>query len=176
MPRIILTKPPKPKAHDKLVKRLVQELKSPGNDVQPLILEQFIEGTGSRHVHVIWDDWQGLIDEQRSAVIEEAYAQAEGAKAASEITLASGVTPDEALVLGLLPFKVVPTRKRHEAKPPMADYKKAMKAESRRTVLGDRSEELRYPRVEDAEAAISRLGKALPGSEWTVVQEVPYES
>jgi len=176
MPRIVLAKPPKPAVHDKLVKRLAQELRSPGDDVQPLILEQHIEGTGSRHVHVIWDTWSDLSDEQRSAIIDEAYSQTEGAKAASRITLASGVTPDEAVVLGLLPYKVVSTRRRHEAKPPAAEYKKATREEAAHTVLGPQAAELRYPRLEDAEAAKRRLETAVRGSQWSVVQEVGYEA
>lgn len=176
MPRFILNKPPKPPEHDKLVRRLVQELRAPGDDSLPLILEQSIEATGSRHVHVIWDRWKDLSEEQRSDVVWEAYTQAEGAKAAEEITIATGATPAEAVVLGLLPFKLVPARKRHEAAPPMAKCKKALKAEARNTVLGSDADELRYPRLEDADQARRRLEKALPGSEWVVVQEVPYES
>lgn len=176
MPRFILTNGAKPAGHEKLVKRLVHELKSPGTDSQPLILEQIVEATGSRHVHVLWDEWRHLSEEQRSSIIEEAYREAEGAKAAADITLASGVTPEEAMVLGLLPYKVVSTRKRHEARPPMADYKKAIKVEARNTLLGPTASELRYPRLEDAEEAKKRLQKALPGSEWSVVQEVPFEA
>lgn len=176
MPRYVLQKPPKPPEHDKLVRRLAQELASPGSDLQPLILEQEIEATGSRHVHVIWDRWKDRSEEQRSDIIWDAYAEAEGAEAVKNITLASGVTPAEAVVLGLLPFKVDHTRKRHEARPPMAKYKKVMKAEAGNTLLGPAAEELRYPRREDAEEAKSRLEKALPGSEWVIVQEVSSES
>ena len=176
MPRIILKKPPKPPEHEKLVRRLAQELKSPGSELQPLILEQEIEATGSRHVHVIWDRWKELSEEQRSDIIWDAYAEAEGVDAGEDITLASGLIPQEAVVLGLLPFKLLHSRKRHEARPPMARYKKVMEAEVRNTLLGPEADELRYPRHEDAEEARSRLEKALPGSEWAIVQEVPYES
>jgi hypothetical protein len=175
MPRFILKQPHKAPGQEKLVKRLVQELETPGDEVQPLIMEQIIESTDSRHVHVIWDRWRDVPDEQRSRVIEEAYQQVAGAEAGA-ITLASGVTPEEAVVLGLLPYKVVPMRERHEAKPPMAEYKKALKNEASNTVLGTRATELRYARLEDAEAAKHRLEKALPSSEWAIVQEVPYES
>jgi hypothetical protein len=176
MPRIILKGPPRPPSYERLVKRLAQELTAPGKEVQPLILEQVIEATGSRHVHVIWDEWKGLSDEQRSAVILQAYAEVEGAKAAPEITLASGVTAEEALSLGLLPYKVVPMRKRHESEPPAAAYKKALKAEARQALVGTEALELRYARIEDAEEARKRLEKTLPGSHWAVVQEVASES
>jgi hypothetical protein len=175
MPRYVLSQPPKAVGHEKLVKRLAQELKSPGEGAQPLILEQIIESTGSRHVHVVWDRWQEIPDEQRSAIIEEAYRQAEGPQRAAEITLASGVTPPEALVLGLLPFKLVSIRQRDDAKPTLAAYKKAITGEVAATLLGPKAEELRYPRLEDAEAAKRRLEKTLPASQWTIVQEVAFE-
>lgn len=162
MPRIILRKPPRPPEHDQLVRRLTQGLKSPGSGLQPLIIEREIGATGSRHVHVIWDEWKRLSEEQRSEIIFEAYAKAEGDKAAEAITLGSGATPEEAVVLGLLPFKVVSTRKRHEARPPMAKYKKVIDAEARNTLLGTDADELRYPRLEDAEEPGSDLRKLCP--------------
>jgi hypothetical protein len=58
----------------------------------------------------------------------------------------------------------------------MARYRKVLEAEARNTLLGPQAEELRYPRLEDAEEARKRLEKAPPGSAWAVVQEVPYES
>lgn len=42
--------------------------------------------------------------------------------------------------------------------------------------LAQAADELRYPRLEDAEEARKRLEKALPGLSWAVVQEVPYEA
>jgi hypothetical protein len=169
MPRIILKDPPKPPEHDKLVQRLAQELQAPSAEVQPLILEQPIEATSSRHVHVIWDLWKDLSEEQRWDVIRDAYAAAECAGAVGDITLASGVAPQEAVVLGLLPFKVAPGRTRHEGKPPTARYRKVLEAEARKTLLSPEADALRYPRLEDAEEVRARLEKALPGSEWAVV-------
>lgn len=176
MPRYVIKQAAKPAEHDQLVKRLVPELQTAGTDPQPLILEEEIDSTGSRHVHVIWDRWRNLTDEQRAAVIMDAYLISEGKQAAENITIASGVTVEEALVLGLLPYKVVSARKRHENKPPAAEHKKALLAEARKTLLGEGAKELRYARLEDAEAARKRLEKALPGSQWAVVQEVSIES
>ncbi len=75
----------------------------------------------------------------------------------------------------MLPFKVVPTRQRADAKPTLAAYKKAITSEVAATLLGPKAEELRFPRLEDAEAAKRRLEKALPASQWTIVQEVAFE-
>ncbi len=175
MPRYVLSAGlPSPK-HDKLVKKLVQEFTASSPNLQPLILEEQIAPTRSRHVRVIWDTWKDLTDEQRTAVIMEAYKQAEGEEVADQITIAEGVTAQESLALGLLPFKVVPMRKKDEKVSP-EDYQKAVTDEARRTLLGPKAKELRYARPEDAEEASKRLQRALPGSSWAVVQEVASES
>ena len=175
MPRFVITPhAPSPK-HERFVKKLVQEFTAPCTNPQPLILEEQVPSTKSRQVRVIWDAWKDLSDEQRSAVIADAYTEAEGPEAAAEITIAEGVTPQEALALGLLPFKVVPARKRDEAAAP-EDYRKAVAGEARRTLLGAKAKDLRYARVEDAEQARERLEKAVPGSSWAVVQEWAVES
>lgn len=175
MPRFIITpNAPSPK-HERLVKKLAQEFAAASPHLQPLILEEQIPSTKSRHVRVIWDAWKDLTDEQRAAVIVDAYKEAEGPEAAEAITIAEGVTPPEALALGLLPFKVVAARKKGDPVPPGA-YQTALAAEARRSLLGAKARELRFARIEDAEQAVARLQNALPGSSWAVVHEMPTES
>lgn len=176
MPRHVIRQPAKSPGCEKLVKRLAEELTNPRDVVQPLVLEKEIPRMGSREVHVIWDAWGEIADEERSDLIVEAYKRAEGEQFAEQITLALGATAPEALVLGMLPWKVVIARGRHESGPTMKEHEKALAAEARNTLLGARSKELRYARPEDAEAARMRLEKALPGSRWMVVQEVLSES
>jgi hypothetical protein len=159
----------------KLVKKLVEELKGDRVGVQPVILEVQIPATGSRHVRVIWDEWERIDDEQRSLIIVEAYTKLEGEEVEEQLTVADGVTPTEALALGLLPFKIVPMRKRDDPIP-LEEYRKAQLNEGKTTVLGPKAEELRYPLLEDAEAGMRRLQEALPDSHWSVVQEVGTES
>ncbi len=166
--------PPSPK-HERFVKKLAQEFTASSTNVQPLILEERVPTTKSRHVRVIWDAWKKLTDEQRSAVIADAYARAEGPEAAAEVTIAEGVTPQEALALGLLPFKVVPARGQHDPTS-HPTYHQALAPEAGRTLLGAKAKELRYARLEDAEQARRRLEQALPGSSWAVVQETVSES
>lgn len=176
MPRYIRTSAARrsPK-HDRLVSRLAQEFRTAGESLMPLILEDHLPVTKSRHVHVIWDAWSGIPDEDRATIIVDAYAKAEGEPAASEVTVADGVTPQEALALGLLPFKVVPACKRNDPVPAEA-YDAALHAEARNTVLGGKARELRYARVEDADQGCARLERALPRSRWAVIQEVETES
>ena len=175
MPRFVVNPhAPSPK-HERLVKKLGQELKAPTDNLQPLILEEMVPSTRSRHVRVIWDARKDLDDEQRSGVILDAYNDAEGQQAAAEVTIATGLTPQEALALGMLPYQVVPTRRRTDVIP-LADYQKVQAMEARATLLGPKAKELRYARLEDAKQALERLQQALPGSSWVVVQETAIES
>jgi hypothetical protein len=175
MPRYIRTpRPPSPK-NDKLVRKLAQELSADSGKLQPLILEEHLPATKSRHVHVIWDAWKDVPDEERGNVILDAYAQVEGEEAAEDVTIAEGATPQEALALGLLAYKVEPLYRRGDAIP-LGEYAKVIEAEAKRTLLGGKAKGLRYARTEDAEAARKRLEEALPRSSWAVVQEVAVES
>lgn len=181
MPRFVINSSAKPGSHDSLVRRLAQELRSPGESPQPLILEETIGATGSRHVHVIWDRWKTLSDDERSQVIVEAYSRADGPEVAEQITIAAGVTPKEALALGLLPWKVVRAQKKSaRPTPPMlndvVDASRAEQVERQSTVLGRSVRELRYAREEDAEQARQRLEQAVPGSRWKLVKEEQIEA
>ncbi len=173
MPRHIINRREMIAHHPKLVKKLVAELIG-GKSKQPVIVEEVIPATASRHVHVIWDQWRRLPEEERSDVIWQAYREAEGEEAASNITIAIGATPEEALALGLLPFQVRRLRKRANAVSP-DDYRRAMEQELSNTLLGAQSEELRYATLEEAEEAKSRLEAALPGSHWAVVQDAHFD-
>jgi hypothetical protein len=176
MPRFILrySRSPSPK-HDKLVKRLVQEFSPGAAGLQPLILEEHVPSAQSRQVRVIWDAWKDIPDDDRGAVIVDAYTQVEGTDAAEDIAVADGVTPQEALALGLLPYKILPVRKA-EDKETFERQRAALAAEAKNTLLGARAKELRFARLEDAEASRKRLEAATPGSSWAVVQEQAVES
>lgn len=175
MPRFILPSKTHSPQHEKFVKKLVQEFSATSANLQPLILEERVPATRSRHVRVIWDAWKSLDDEQRSAIIVDAYLAAEGAEAASEITIAEGFTPQEALALGLLPYQIAPARKKAD---PIAEkaYRAALASEARHTILGPKAKELRFARMEDATQTITRLRQVLPGSAWILVQETDLES
>lgn len=175
MPRFVIRPASRSSGHEGLVKKLIAEFNASSANLQPLILEEHIPATGSRHVRVIWDRWKGIDDEQRSEAITEAYARNEGTEAAANITIAEGVTPQEALALGWLPFKVVPLPKKGDSLR-LAAYQEAQEKEKRSALLGTKARELRYARIEDAEQAAERLKQAVPGSSWTVVQELATES
>lgn len=175
MPRIVLQQTPRSPRFESFVRRLAQELKSPGLGPQPLILEEEVSSTRSRHVRVIWDQWRNLSEEQRADVILEAYKQAEGKDFADQITISAGLTGPESLALGLLPWTVEPILSRRDGHT-LEDYGRAINEEEKHAVLGvgsvKRHGHLRYARKEDAEEAIRRLRTILPKSSWTIAQDV----
>lgn len=174
MPRHIIDRARSAKSHRRLVEVLAKELGQRRGDPQPYIVERQIAVTGSRHVHVIWDELGALPDIDRSELIVEAYQQHEG-EGAKNISVATGLTAREALALGLLPFKITPTRRADDRFSPK-QYEQAMNQEAKHTVLRSVTlGQLRYPTLDDADQGSARLHAALPGSKWVVVQEVPIE-
>jgi hypothetical protein len=55
------------------------------------------------HLYVIWEKWKGLEQIVRSRIILDAYTETEGDKEATKVTIAMGLTQDEADRLGIRP-------------------------------------------------------------------------
>ena len=90
-----------------LVERLVDELKSDRQSGQPIIEEEEFP-TKKLRVNVIWDEWDRVPLEDRTATILRAYEQAEGEGNGDRIALASGLTVPEAHAAGMLPYQIIP--------------------------------------------------------------------
>src|SRR6266545_1275386 len=90
-----------------LAKRLAEELRSNRESGQPVIDEQEFP-SGRIRVTVIWDEWDRLPLEDRTAVILRAYDLAEGRGYRNQIALASGLTVPEAYAAGMLSFQIIP--------------------------------------------------------------------
>lgn len=110
MPRIRVTETVSGKSIE-LTNRLYTELAKGDESVaalqQPYILEQEIGPKRFLHVVVFWNDWAGVPEEHRGAIIMDAYEKFDRALP-ERITLALGVTLPEAESLGLLPFQIQP--------------------------------------------------------------------
>ncbi len=168
MPRVIINSASPSSRYEKLVQKLATELTSPGGAPQPLIVERILRASDSRHVHVIWDEWGDLDGEERSAVITQAYAKVEGEGKAANLSVALGLRPEDAILYGLLPFKVMPKRPGDVER---TDHRQAFAEEAGRTLLGKGARELRYPTFEEAEQAVKRMKKHVPRTAWAVVRE-----
>jgi hypothetical protein len=155
-----------------LAERLADELRSSRESGQPVIEEQEFP-TGTIRATVIWDEWDRLPLEDRTAVILRAYELAEGRGYRDRIALASGLTVPEAYAAGMLPFQIIPALRRGDPVTP-EQCRRAMIDEGASTLLAAETPQLRFTSAEEAEAARKRLVKRLPDSEqvWVITQEV----
>jgi len=69
---------------------------------KPVIIEEEQRVTRRCHVYVIWDKWSTVPDEDRGAIILDAYEHALGQIEASRISVAMGVTVSEAKEIGII--------------------------------------------------------------------------
>jgi hypothetical protein len=155
-----------------LADRLADELKNARESGQPVIEEQQFP-SGVIRVTVIWDKWDRLPHEDRTATILRAYEKAEGPDYRRKITLATGLTVLEAHAAGLLPFHIIPALRKGDPVT-LEQCRQAMIAEGASTLLGEDRPQLLFATADDAEACRKRLATALPGSEpvWIITQDV----
>jgi len=165
---IITRKPPEPSGREDLEARLVAELNSPGDKGQPLILHNPIAGTKAFNVYVIWDRWAGVESWLRQQIIYDAYHNC-GYDPVTNIPVASGLTTNEAILDGLLPARIDPIPQ-GESTHSAEELRGAMMEEGAVEAMGRL--QLRFPTLEDGQAAFERLQARYPGC-FRFVEEVP---
>ena len=154
-----------------LVDSLANALQHASGRDGPVITENQIGQTKSLHVAVIWDDWDGLTPAERSKVIVDAYARAKRLRGLT-ITLAMGLTAEEALRTGFLPYSIV-TMRRAGDPVSLNQLAKAMEDAAGILVKVGASTQLRFPTQESAEDAYRQLSQRIPGPYWAIVHEQP---
>jgi hypothetical protein len=120
-------------------------------------------------VVVIWDAWAGLSPADRSGVIIDAYAAAKRQRDMN-ITVAMGLTAEEALRMGFLPYGIVTTRREGD-KASLPQLAKAMAAVGGVLVKVGASTQLRFPTSEQAENAYRELSQRVPGPYWAIIHD-----
>jgi hypothetical protein len=155
-----------------LVERLVDELKSDRQSGQPVIDEEEFP-TKKLRVNVLWDAWDRVPLEERTATILRAYEEAEGREYGNRIALASGLTIPEAHAAGMLPYQVIAAVRKGDPVTP-EQCRQALIEEGASTLFGEDQPQLRVATEEEAEAARKRLAERLPNSEpvWIITKEV----
>ncbi|HTW94851.1 MAG TPA: hypothetical protein VMD30_08670 [Tepidisphaeraceae bacterium] len=138
---------------------------------EPLIVENQIAQTKSMHVVVIWDAWKDMSPTERSKVILDAFAKARRARDTT-ITVAMGLTNEEALRMSFLPYSIVTTRRQRDDVS-LDELAKAMSGVGGIIVKVGTSVELRFATLEQAEDAYRLLSQKVPGPYWAIVQEQP---
>lgn len=86
---------------DDLEKRLIVEWKANTGSAYPDIREEVDPVGRVVHVYVIWDEWRDLDHTRRSEVITDAFLATHGQEAIIDLTVAMGLTPEEARRMGI---------------------------------------------------------------------------
>jgi hypothetical protein len=95
--------------HAELERRLLEEWQAtPSEYPRPDIVEE-TDGAKTVHAFVVWDEWKDLSPEERSEIILSGYEDFYGEKQAQELSVAMGLTPDEAQALGMSNQRLFPT-------------------------------------------------------------------
>lgn len=151
---------------------LFRELHSPQEFGQPLIEEEEFSRTGLILVTVIWDRWEGLADQARSAIILQAYEQAKGVELRNRIGVSLGLTVPEAVEMGKLPYSVVPLLRKTDPVG-IEDCRRAMIKLGASVLAGPDRPVLRFPTEAEAGRYRLKLTEILPGSEpvWAILQD-----
>lgn len=147
---------------DELLRQLEQELAGQRVADGPLIFEIPLEQSSKIDVIVVWQKFAPLLSEDRTNLILAAYADTQ-----ANISLALGVTRDEALDQQVLPYAVVPMSRAGEANDD--ELRNAMLDEGG-IAISPRTVELRFPTMAMAETAHRRLCDRMPHGYWSIVQ------
>src|SRR4051812_42626238 len=92
----------RPAQQTQLVDRLSQEWESPDpSATEPVILEERNSKGEVVHVYVVWSDWSSMSREHRGEVIMDAAERVKPMSDVLKITIAMGLTPDEADRFGI---------------------------------------------------------------------------
>lgn len=92
----------RPPGVDQLINRLADEWRKPDPAAsEPVVLEEKDRKGILVHVYVVWSDWAHLDRIRRGEVIMDAAEKVKSQEDALNITIAMGLTPDEADRFGL---------------------------------------------------------------------------
>ncbi len=105
---LVMLRQNQPKNADALQQRLTEEFLHPAGEYAAPFIN--IERPGaSTHLLVVWDELRDLSQQDRSYLILSAYEAARGADAATEVSVAMGLTSAEAERLGFEFELIVPS-------------------------------------------------------------------
>ena len=154
---VIRTKSQEPTSivEDVLRRELVRELQTQDEGDrplrQPIVFQNEISSQDGWHVIVVWEKWRAVSVDVRPKIIAEAYESV--FREHSRLLTANGMTTQEAIDLGLLPWKIEaldPSRLNSDN-----DFRQPFVDEGGvETPFGW---ELRFPDQRSAEAALQRL-------------------
>jgi hypothetical protein len=169
--------PKEPRAgrqRDDLIQVLADELGREGVTGEPLIFENPASVPGRFFAVVVWSAWRDVPVRDRAAIILQAYQRFDGSHPGQPakspgLTMASGMTWEEADRRGLFRFAIEPNARPEEVD---ADQiRQALIDEGAvQTATGLR---LRYASREPADQAYARLQARLPKGAWSLIESRP---
>ena len=163
------TRTPSAPANGKLVGELAGRPNAAADLDEPFVLQDRIPQTGTRHVVVIWDRWHALDRVGRSKVILDAYQKA-GILGKDSISVALGLTQQEAMQMGYLPYSIITMRKDSDPVSPER-LKQAVESVGGVHVRTGSLVQLRFPTVGLAQEAYRQLTQKIPGPYWAIQHE-----
>ncbi|MCA9207237.1 MAG: hypothetical protein KDA55_02730 [Planctomycetales bacterium] len=172
MPRLIIGDETRRSRHPALVTELANELRASRRCGQPIIHEQRFPRTDVIRTTVIWDQWDGIEENERVDVILQAYEDAEGKAFRDRVMLAIGLTTPEARDAGLLPVQVT-AAVRSSDPVSVEDCQQAMIDVGASTLESPKFPQLRFATIAEAEQCVKELVSRLPASQplWIIATE-----
>ena len=85
-----------PAGAEEFTRLLEAEWRNKSNEQQPAIIVEQPNAMQPAHLYVIWDAWKELSLQERSEIIMDVFEKVEGKAAAANVTVAMGLTEDEA--------------------------------------------------------------------------------
>jgi hypothetical protein len=147
-----------------LVARLKSEknIEGPGSPGSPLIFQIPIELSEKYDLLVVWEEWNDVRSDDRTALILDAFEEEKG-----NISQALGITYAEALEQELLPYQILPNCFFEDVSP--EKIKDALLSEGGISLHNGEVVDLRFPTKIMAETAYRNLQKKLPHGFWSIV-------
>lgn len=162
----------KPVGYEQMLLTLIGEWTHPKEAGLPIIIEE--ENAPRPNVvrlYIIWDKWKELPRESRSKMIVEAYMKLYTGTQ-KEITLAAGYDVDEAIAIGLLPYKIECLLKSSDQE----NYTKCQEALRQLGAWERRGQlELRFANRDSAQEVYTILQNQVLGPFWAIVLELNVE-
>jgi len=160
-----------PSDYQQLLQDLKKEWRNPKESGLPIIIQEITFTTKSVRLYVIWDRWLNLPRDIRTQMIEEAYREIH-IDSQSKITLIIGYDVEEAINVGLLPYKIECRLKSSEKE----TYEKCRQALLQFGAWQRRGQlELRFADEKNARKVYVDLQQQCQGPFWTFVIEVNVE-
>jgi hypothetical protein len=160
-----------PSDYHRLLDSLKKEWTNPKESGLPIIIEDRSSRTKSVRIYVIWDRFVDMPRDVRSQLITQAYKDIHK-DASEQITLIIGYDVNEAVTVGLLPYKIECLIKKNE-------YDQYQQCQQLMKKFGAWERggqlELRFNDEKNARKIYADLQKEYPGPFWAFVIEITVE-